>query len=191
MTAPAAEPTAKKPRPKWLRILIIAGVVLVALIIIGVIFAPKKDAGSPAASPSSTSASPPASSSTVAQTTEEAAASTSQAAQATGPVVVSTLPNGALLSAAGVLRPSAVQETALLAQLGAVNPIFAQAKYADRYVGRAVDLCDYIRKNPDATPDMVRTRAIATFTGGTVPNISTEQGDQLVVATTSTFCVSE
>lgn len=195
MTAPYAQPTAKKPRPRWLRILIIVGVVLVALIIIGAIFGPKKDAGSPTAgSPASSSASSSAptsaTSSAAAQSTEEASVTTSsQPAPATGPVVVSTLPNGALLSEMGTLRPNAVQEQALLAQLGAVDENFGKAKYADRYVGRAVSLCDYIRDNPDATPDMVRTRAIAEFKGGTVPNISTEQGDQLVVATTSTFCV--
>lgn len=195
MTAPTAVPTAKKPRPKWLKILIIVGAVFVALLVIGAIVGPKKSetpaASSSTASTTSSSASTPTTpeTSTAAQTTEEAAA-TSPEAPATGPVVVSTLPNGALLSSMGTLRPNAVQEQALLAQLGAVDSNFAKAKYADRYVGRAVNLCDYIRDNPDATPDMVRTRAIAEFTGGTVPNISTEQGDQLVVAVTGTFCIA-
>lgn len=290
MTAPAAEPTAKKPRPKWLKILISAGVVLVGLIIIGAIVGPKKS-DAPAASSTSSSASLSATSS-VATTTEsgssstlmtaaaaegrwtevtatatdpvngqpagnidvsievgwsdelaegisadlwikygdvvrieyrceatgdylgrstqddagsfqgtvnrnatcptssEAPTSTEAPAPASGPVVVSTLPNGALLSSMGNLRPNQAQQEALTAQLGIVEPAFSEPKYVDRYIGRAVSACDYIRDNPDATADMIRTRTIASFTGGTVPNLSEEQGDQLVAAITGTFCVA-
>lgn len=78
MTAPAAEPTAKKPRPKWLKILIIAGVVLVALIIIGALFGPKKS-DAPAASSASSSAATSSSAGTTVSESLSAAVTTAAA----------------------------------------------------------------------------------------------------------------
>ncbi len=160
MTAPAADPTVKKPRPRWLKILIIAGVVLVVLIILGALFGPKKT-DTPAAAATTTSA--------AATTTSEAAGST-VASTPTGP---SERP-----------QPTEAQVRQIGLQLAEIQPEMAEitvsrieswsdSMCADIWAGEIQDLAG---------------RAVQRFAGGDRPPLTPEQGQQIVDAITTTYC---
>lgn len=79
-------------------------------------------------------------------------------------------------------RPDASQSAQLLSALGAVDPGLNR----DRSVGRARNVCQDILGGMDHA--QVLSRAEYRFEGGTVPSLSPDQVERILVVITTTFC---
>jgi hypothetical protein len=84
----------------------------------------------------------------------------------------------------GFLRPTPEQAATLAAALVAIEP---RMDNADRYVGRAVDQCDYVRKGEITGPALVASTK-ERFGGGSIPDLTDAQAAQILDAVVTTFC---
>lgn len=83
-----------------------------------------------------------------------------------------------------VPSPNADQRAKLLAALKDIDAGLVANE--DRAVRRSVNVCSDIKAGKDGST--VKDNAIARFEGGTVPNISDDQGAQIVTAVKDSFC---
>lgn len=84
----------------------------------------------------------------------------------------------------GFLRPTPEQEIALAAALVAIDP---RLDNADRYIRRSVDQCDYVRRG-EITGDALVASTLERFSGGSIPDLSTAQAQQILETIVTTFC---
>lgn len=94
------------------------------------------------------------------------------------------LATAATTSPMGFLRPTPEQEVTLAAALVAIDP---RLDNADRYIRRSVDQCDYVRKG-EITGDALVASTLERFSGGSIPDLSTAQAQQILETIVATFC---
>lgn len=124
-------------------------------------------------------------SATTSGSTSEAAVSTaSEAAAVTEPATSETAATAPTTSPMGFLRPTLEQEQQMAAALLVIDPRMTNA---DRYVGRTVDTCDDIR-NGEITGDALVARVQQRFSGGTMPDFSPEQAQQVIDSVVQVWC---
>lgn len=117
--------------------------------------------------------------------TPDAAVST-VAEAATGAEQATSEPEAtaATTSPMGFLRPTPEQEQQMAAALLVIDPRMTNA---DRYVGRTVDTCDDIRRG-QITGDALVARIQQRFSGGTMPDFSPDQAQQVIDAVVQVWC---
>lgn len=109
---------------------------------------------------------------------------TSEAAAVTEPAMSEPVATAATSSPMGFLRPTPDQEQQMAAALLVIDPRMTNA---DRYVGRTVDTCDDIR-NGEITGDALVARIQQRFSGGTMPDFSPEQAQQVIDSVVQVWC---
>ena len=171
MTAPVTPPTTKKPRPKWLKILIVAGAVLFALIIIGAIVGPKKTQTTPAAAASTTSS--------ASTTTSEIAPSA--AGEATTDPMASYAAD-----LASRPKPTDAQVRQIGLALVDIQPELAGVKVT-QVESWSDSVCGDIWTGVDGNMGLA-DRAAYRFNGGDRPTLTAEQGQQIVDLIAATYC---
>lgn len=123
-------------------------------------------------------------SATTSGSTPEAVASTTSRAATTEPAMSEPVAPAATTSPLGILRPTPEQEQQMAAALLVIDPRMTNA---DRYVGRTVDTCDDVR-NGEITGDALVARIQQRFSGGTMPDFSADQAQQVIDAVVQVWC---
>lgn len=100
------------------------------------------------------------------------------------PATSEPLATAATTSPMGFLRPTPDQEQQMAAALLVIDPRMTNA---DRYVRRTVDTCDDIR-NGEITGDALVARIQQRFSGGTMPDFSPEQAQQVIDSVVRVWC---
>lgn len=117
-------------------------------------------------------------------TTVSASTSETSAEPTEEPVATQSAATAATTSPMGILRPTPEQEQQMAAALLLIDPRMTNA---DRYVRRTVDTCDDVR-NGEITGDALVARIQERFAGGTMPDFSADQAQQVIDATVQVWC---